>query len=231
MDEKTARKYRDADRLPSERRPHEPGGPGRTRSRTSGPNSSTGSSSTPGCRPRPSSSTCNAASRAGSPTASSARLQRRVKQWRALEGPAKEVFFAQVHQPGRLGASDFTACTELRRHHRRPAVRPPDLSLRADLLQLGDRHRLLLRELREPQRGPAERPVGTGRRAAAAPHRSADGGGATAEADPRLFTRALPGACCAHYGLKARRSSRARPTRTATSSRAITASSRPSTRP
>ena len=41
-------------------------------------------------------------------------LQRRVKQWRALQGPAKEVFFAQVHHPGRLGASDFTHCTELR---------------------------------------------------------------------------------------------------------------------
>lgn len=41
-------------------------------------------------------------------------LQRRLKQWRALQGPFKEVFFAQVHQPGRLCASDFTHCTELR---------------------------------------------------------------------------------------------------------------------
>jgi transposase len=35
-------------------------------------------------------------------------LQRRVKRWRALQGPAKEVYFAQVHEPGRLAASDFT---------------------------------------------------------------------------------------------------------------------------
>jgi len=35
-------------------------------------------------------------------------LQRRVKRWRALEGPPKEVFFPQEHQPGRLCASDFT---------------------------------------------------------------------------------------------------------------------------
>ena len=28
-------------------------------------------------------------------------LQRRLKQWRTLEGSAKEVFFAQVHYPGR----------------------------------------------------------------------------------------------------------------------------------
>jgi hypothetical protein len=40
-------------------------------------------------------------------------LQRRVKRWRAERGPAKEVFFAQVHHPGRLCASDFTHCDEL----------------------------------------------------------------------------------------------------------------------
>ena len=40
-------------------------------------------------------------------------LQRRVKVWRATEGPAKEVFFAQRHYPGRLSASDFTHMNEL----------------------------------------------------------------------------------------------------------------------
>jgi hypothetical protein len=40
-------------------------------------------------------------------------LQRRVKQWRAENGPAREVFFAQVHHPGRLAASDFTHCSDL----------------------------------------------------------------------------------------------------------------------
>jgi hypothetical protein len=40
-------------------------------------------------------------------------LQRRVKVWRATEGPAREVFFAQQHPPGRLGASDFTHMEEL----------------------------------------------------------------------------------------------------------------------
>ena len=35
-------------------------------------------------------------------------LQRRVKEWRALEGPPKEVFFEQRHEPGELGQSDFT---------------------------------------------------------------------------------------------------------------------------
>jgi hypothetical protein len=40
-------------------------------------------------------------------------LQRRVRQWRALEGEEHEVFFAQEHEPGRLGLSDFTDAREL----------------------------------------------------------------------------------------------------------------------
>ena len=35
-------------------------------------------------------------------------LQRRVKTWRATEGPAKEVYFPQIHRPGVLAQSDFT---------------------------------------------------------------------------------------------------------------------------
>ena len=41
-------------------------------------------------------------------------LERRVKAWRATHGPDKEVFFDQVHHPGRLCASDFTRCSELK---------------------------------------------------------------------------------------------------------------------
>ena len=40
-------------------------------------------------------------------------LQRHIKRWRAQAGPPKEVFFTQVHEPGRLGASDFTSMNEL----------------------------------------------------------------------------------------------------------------------
>jgi hypothetical protein len=40
-------------------------------------------------------------------------LQRRVRQWRGLNGPEKEVFFPQEHPPGREAAYDFTNCTEL----------------------------------------------------------------------------------------------------------------------
>jgi hypothetical protein len=35
-------------------------------------------------------------------------LQRKLKYWRATEGPAKEVYFPQKHYPGELCASDFT---------------------------------------------------------------------------------------------------------------------------
>jgi hypothetical protein len=41
-------------------------------------------------------------------------LQRHIRQWRALEGPPKEVFFPQEHAPGHRGLSDFTAMGDLR---------------------------------------------------------------------------------------------------------------------
>jgi hypothetical protein len=40
-------------------------------------------------------------------------LQRRLKHWRAIQGPAKEVFFPQVHMPGDLAESDFTSMNSL----------------------------------------------------------------------------------------------------------------------
>ena len=40
-------------------------------------------------------------------------LERRVRIWKGQHGPAKEVFFAQEHEPGRLGASDFTHLSSL----------------------------------------------------------------------------------------------------------------------
>ena len=41
-------------------------------------------------------------------------LQRRVKRWRAVAGPEREVFFPQDHEPGRQAQSDFTHMKELR---------------------------------------------------------------------------------------------------------------------
>ena len=40
-------------------------------------------------------------------------LQRRIKAWKALYGPAKEVFFSQHYYPGQWSCSDFTSMNKL----------------------------------------------------------------------------------------------------------------------
>ena len=40
-------------------------------------------------------------------------FQRGVKRWRAITGPPKEVMFPQEHHPGRLSQSDFTHMEDL----------------------------------------------------------------------------------------------------------------------
>src|SRR5215212_8368399 len=40
-------------------------------------------------------------------------LECRVRAWRALHGPEQEVIFRQVHEPGRMGLSDFTDMSDL----------------------------------------------------------------------------------------------------------------------
>jgi len=40
-------------------------------------------------------------------------MQRRVRDWRAKRGPAKEVYFPQEHPPGHEAALDFTCCNAL----------------------------------------------------------------------------------------------------------------------
>ena len=41
-------------------------------------------------------------------------LERRVREWRALHGPERELVFRQTHPPGQLGLSDFTDGSGLR---------------------------------------------------------------------------------------------------------------------
>lgn len=41
-------------------------------------------------------------------------LQRRVKQWKTIFGPEKEIIFRQKHIPGQQGISDFTNANELK---------------------------------------------------------------------------------------------------------------------
>ena len=43
-------------------------------------------------------------------------VERRIHQWRALNGQDREVIFRQVQEPGRMGLSDFTAMGDLAVH-------------------------------------------------------------------------------------------------------------------
>ena len=160
VDEKTARKYRDSDSLPSQRRvPHT----WRTREdpfQDVWPELLELLRLNPGLQAKTLFDDLQRRFPGRFPDVQLRCLQRRIKQWRALEGPPKEVFFAQTHEPGRLAESDFTCMAELGVTIARRAVRPPGLSLRAHLFQLGGRHRLLLRELREPQRRACKTPCG-----------------------------------------------------------------------
>ena len=40
-------------------------------------------------------------------------LERRIRAWRAVNGPDREVIFRQEHPPGRMGLSDFTDVADL----------------------------------------------------------------------------------------------------------------------
>jgi hypothetical protein len=40
-------------------------------------------------------------------------MERRIRAWRAVHGPEQEVIFRQIHEPGRMGLSDFTDMADL----------------------------------------------------------------------------------------------------------------------
>jgi hypothetical protein len=113
VDEKTARKYRDSDPLPSQRRvPHT----WRTREdpfQDVWPQLVDQLRLNPGLQAKTLFDDLQRRFPGRFPDVQLRCLQRRIKQWHALEGPPKEVFFAQTHEPGRLAESDFTHMTEL----------------------------------------------------------------------------------------------------------------------
>src|SRR5512144_2251949 len=113
VDEKTARKYRNSDRLPSERHvPHT----WRTREdpfQDVWPELEGMLRLNPGLEAKTLFVDLQRRFPGRFPDGQLRTLQRRLKHWRATEGPPKEVFFAQNHEPGRLCASDFTHMAEL----------------------------------------------------------------------------------------------------------------------
>lgn len=96
-------------------------------------------------------------------------LERRIRQWRALNGQDREVIFRQVQEPGRMGLSDFTEMGDL-------AVRVLGVELDHRLYHFRlacsgfeHVHHLGWGELCGLGRGAAERAVGTRWRTARAP--------------------------------------------------------------
>src|SRR5512135_38631 len=113
LDEKTARKYRDSDRLPSQRRtPHT----WRTREdpfQDVWPELVDQLRLNPGLQAKTLFVDLQRRFPGRFPDVQLRCLQRRIKRWRALEGPPMEVFFAQTHETGRLAQSDITHMAEL----------------------------------------------------------------------------------------------------------------------
>lgn len=114
MDAKTARKYRDAQRLPSESF-----APRTWRTRPDPfqdvwPELRDQLERAPGLQAKTLFEDLQRRFPGRFPDSQLRTLQRKVKAWRATEGPAKEVFFDQDHSPGELCASDFTCMNELR---------------------------------------------------------------------------------------------------------------------
>ena len=153
-------------------------------------------------------------------------LQRRVKMWRALKAPRRRSSSAEVRS--RRCASRTSPTAPAWESPLRVSLRSPGLPLRADLLELGDRDGLFRRELREPERGLAERPVGTGRRPAA--HRTDCLSAAVHQGSIGTSSPSATRRCCGTTAWRAGDQAD-KPTRTATSSRAITASNGRWTRP
>ena len=67
-------------------------------------------------------------------------LQRRIKQWKAQHGEAKEVMFPQKYRPGHQAQSDFTFMGRLGSDDPGSAVSPSAVPLCFGLLELGSDH-------------------------------------------------------------------------------------------
>jgi len=113
MSEKTARKYRDDERLPSERKTARD-----YRTRVDPFEEVWGEvqqqlEAEPNLRAKTLFDWLQEKYVGRFPASTRRTFERRVAGWRSLHGPGKTVFFSQVHCPGRVAASDFTVCNEL----------------------------------------------------------------------------------------------------------------------
>jgi len=115
MDEKTARKYRDLDKLPSEIKAARR----RTWRTREDPFEEVWEqvksflNNNPGLEAKTLFEHLQRQHPGRYPDGQIRTFQRKVKNWRAQEGPAREVFFPQIHRAGRLSQSDFTGMGSL----------------------------------------------------------------------------------------------------------------------
>ena len=92
-------------------------------------------------------------------------LQRRLQDWRALNGPDQEVYFPQEHPPGREAQARLHPLQLPGSNHRRPALPPPAVPAGVEPFRVALRRGGCRRDLCVPEAGTAERALGTGRRA------------------------------------------------------------------
>ncbi|MGH7151973.1 MAG: IS21 family transposase [Planctomycetota bacterium] len=113
MSENTARRYREAGRLPSEMRPERSWRTRRDPFAEVWPEVRGMLERAPGLQ----ATTIFAELRRRDPVLFAEgqlrTLHRRVRSWRALHGPEREVYFPQVYRPGEQGQSDFTEARSL----------------------------------------------------------------------------------------------------------------------
>jgi hypothetical protein len=113
MDVKTARKYLDGDRLPSESRPERAWRTRKDPLEEVWEGVRKQLEANPGLEAKTLFGALQRAHPGQFADGQLRSLQRRVKRWRATQGPGREVFFRQQHVPGRLCQSDFSRMNEL----------------------------------------------------------------------------------------------------------------------
>lgn len=113
MDEKTARKWRDSEKLPSECRPIRSWQTRPDCFESVWPEVKSMLEVNPGLQANTIFTYLQRQNLGSFADGQLRTLQRRMKVWRATEGPPREVFFSQIHHPGELSQSDFTHMSKL----------------------------------------------------------------------------------------------------------------------
>ena len=97
-------------------------------------------------------------------------LQRRIRDYRALHGPDREVYFQQEHPPGRGGTGGLHTLLGAWGDHMRGALPSPAVPSRVEPLRMELCRGVLRRDVRGVGEGTAGSAMGAGRRAEGGAH-------------------------------------------------------------